>query len=329
MFLSGFAETILLLSGGVMKKSFFIFVALVAVVSLAISRAQEPARTGLLSERGLTTADFPQNKKLAPNIYIWTDVHPTGLYTTNDLIVITTNGVLVADGQKDPTTTKKMVDFIKSLTSQPIRYVVVASEHGDHSGGHESFPPGAIFISSPVSQANLQAQAAKDKPGRPKTIVPTQTVADRSVLKMGSTEIQILNLGRAHTGGDLEVYLPAEKIFFVSEVFSNHLFPQMRAAPPKEWIQTLGNVQKVDAAWVIPGHGFIDDAAILKEELSNYIKMMEYVVPEITRLHNAGVPVTAALKQANWGPYSSWPVFDRNGQVAVQRIYDEIDGKLD
>ncbi len=104
-----------------MKKLFFFCAVLGAVFGFSISWAQKPARTGLLSERGLTTADFPQNKKLASNIYIWTDVHPTGLYTTNDLIVITTNGVLVADGQKDPATTKKMVDFIKGLTSQPLR----------------------------------------------------------------------------------------------------------------------------------------------------------------------------------------------------------------
>src|ERR1051326_9070798 len=310
-------------------KNCFILCAVLATAFGLISWAQQRARTGRLSERGLTTADFPQNKKLASNVYVWTDVHPTGLYTTNDLIVVTANGVLVANGQKDPPTTKKMVGFIKTLNSQPIRYVVVASEHGDHSGGHESFPPGAVFISSPASQANLQAQARNDKPGRPKTIVPTQTVADRSVLKIGATEVQILNLGRAHTGGDLEVYLPSEKILFVSEVFSNHLFPQMRAAPPKEWIQTLKKVQGVDAAWVIPGHGFIDDATVLKEELANYTKLMEYVVPEITHLHDAGVPASAALKQAKWAEYSSWPVFDRNGQVAVQRIYDEIDGKLD
>ncbi|HEV3217544.1 MAG TPA: MBL fold metallo-hydrolase [Vicinamibacterales bacterium] len=303
-------------------------VSLCVLLDVRLSAQQSAARTGLLSERGLTATNFPQNKKLADNVYVWTDVHPSGLYTTNDLIVITANGVLVADGQKDPPTTKKMVDFIKGLTSQPIRYVVVASEHGDHTGGNESFPPGATFISSPASQTSLAEQARGDKPGRPKTIVPAETVADRKALKMGATDIQIMNLGRAHTGGDIEVYLPAEKIFFVSEVFSNHLFPQMRAAPPKEWIQTLKNLEKVDAKWVIPGHGFVDDPAVMKEELTSYEKLMEYVVGEITRLHNAGVPVDAALKQANWGPYASWPVFDRNGQTAVQRIYDELDGKL-
>src|SRR5215510_7958320 len=108
-----------------MKKCSFFLIALLAMCFplSAVLAQQSPARTGLLSERGLTTADFPQNKKLLDQVYVWTDVHPSGLYTTNNLIVITTDGVLVADGQKDPATTKKMVDFIKTLTNQPIRYV--------------------------------------------------------------------------------------------------------------------------------------------------------------------------------------------------------------
>src|ERR1700730_10765011 len=135
-----------------------------AWLGVSLSARQPAARTGLLSERGLTATNFPQNTKLAGNVYVWTDVHPSGLYVTNDLIVVTTDGVLVADGQKDPATTKKMVDFIKGLTIQPIRYVVVCSEHGDHSGGNESFPSTATFISSPASKANLADQAKGDKP---------------------------------------------------------------------------------------------------------------------------------------------------------------------
>ena len=67
-------------------------------------------------------------------------------------------------------------------------------------------------------------------------------------LKMGSTEIQVLDNGRAHTGTDLEVYLPKEKILFASEAYSNHIFPNMRAAVPAEWIQTLENIRKIDAS---------------------------------------------------------------------------------
>jgi glyoxylase-like metal-dependent hydrolase (beta-lactamase superfamily II) len=257
-----------------------------------------PARTGLLAERGLTAATYPEIKKLADNVYVWSDVHPNGIYLTNDLIVVTSDGVFVADGQKDVPTTKKMVDGIARITAQPLRYVAICSEHSDHTGGNGAFPAGTTFVSKPQT------------------------------LRMGGTEIRIVDNGRAHTGTDLEVYLPASRIFFVSEVFSNHIFPNMRTAAPTEWIQTLKKVQQVDAAWVIPGHGFIDSPEILREELDSFAKATEYIVGEVTRVHATGATQEAGLKLANWGPYAQWPVLDRNAPMAFQRIYDELEGKL-
>lgn len=306
----------------------YLVIAAIAASAAVNVFAQAPApRTGLISERGLTAADFPQIKKLAENVYVWSDVHPTGLYTTNDLIVITTDGVLVADGQKDAATTKAMVDRIATLTSQPIKYVIVGSEHGDHTGGNVSFPSTATFIASPYSKNTLAEQAKQDRPGQ-KTIVPAETVADRRALRMGGTDIQIVYNGRAHTGGDLEVYLPKEKIFFASEAFSNHLFPQTRACLPSEWIQTLKKIQQVDANLFVAGHGFVDDPKVMKEELAAFTQVVEYIVSEVTRLHSAGIPMDAAQKQVNWGPYAAWPLVDRNGATAVQRVYDELDGKI-
>jgi glyoxylase-like metal-dependent hydrolase (beta-lactamase superfamily II) len=291
--------------------------------------SQQVIRTGAIADRGLKPSDFPQLKKLLDNVYVFSDLHSGGFgYMTNDLIVITTDGVLVADGQGTPDVTRKLVDQVAKLSPQPIKYVVVASEHGDHTGGNISFPSTATFIASPFSKANLERQAANDRPNGPKTVVPTETVADRKILKMGSTEIQILYNGKAHTGGDLEVYLPKEKIAFLSEVFSNHIFPSMRTAAPTEWITTLKNVSKLDANVFVPGHGFVDDPQILKEELAEFAKAVEYVVNEATRLHKAGLTVEQAGKQANWGPYEKWTSKDRNAPIALQRVYDELDGKL-
>ena len=115
--------------------------------------------TALLSERNLKPTDFPTMRSTTGDVYVWQDVHSLG-FLTNNLIVITTDGVLVADGQNSPEATKKMVDAIGLLTAQPIKYVVVCSEHGDHTGGNEVFPSTATFISSPVSQANLSRQAS-------------------------------------------------------------------------------------------------------------------------------------------------------------------------
>lgn len=253
---------------------------------------------------GPNPADFPQQKKLAQDVYVWSDVHPSGLYTTNNLIVITTDGVLVADGQKDQETTKKMIDGIAALTRQPIKVVVIGSEHGDHTGGNTAFPSTVTFIKSPLSNGK------------------------QTTLKMGGTDIQVLDRGRAHTGTDLEVYLPQEKILFASEAYSNHIFPNMRAAVPAEWIQTIKNIRAIDANTIIPGHGVIEDGPAMKASLAEFEKALQHIVAEATRLRTAGLSIDAAMKQANWGPYAAWTASDRNGPVALQRVYDAIDGKL-
>jgi glyoxylase-like metal-dependent hydrolase (beta-lactamase superfamily II) len=197
-----------------------------------------------------------------------------------------------------------MVDWIGTMTGQPIKTVVIGSEHGDHTGGNASFPPTATFINSPLPDGK------------------------QTTLKMGSTDIHVLDRGRAHTGTDLVVYLPKEKILFASEAYSHHIFPNMRAAVPAEWIQTIKNIRAIDANTVIPGHGFIEDGQAMKVSLADFEQALQHIVAEATRLHKTGAAVEAAVKQANWGRYATWTASDRNAPVAVQRVYDAIDGKL-
>jgi glyoxylase-like metal-dependent hydrolase (beta-lactamase superfamily II) len=290
-------------------------------------RGDELVATALIAERKLKLTDFPTLKSTTGNVYVWEDVHTLG-FLTNDLIVITSDGVLVADGQGSPEATKKMVDAIHLLTPQPIKYVVVCSEHSDHTGGNEAFPSTATFISSPASQSNLARQAKTPNTNGRKTIVPTMTVADRRILKMGNTEIQILNNGRSHTGGDLEVYLPQEKVLFTSESFSSHIFPSMADAYPSEWIQTVRKLQQMDATFVVPGHGFLDPVPNMTREMAEFEQALEYIVGEVTRIYKTGASVETGLKQVNWGPYATWSIAGANGPVAFRRIYDELDGKL-
>jgi glyoxylase-like metal-dependent hydrolase (beta-lactamase superfamily II) len=309
-----------------MKRAAVVFL-LISITTLVYS--QSSPRTASVVERGMKRSDFPQMKKLMENIYTFSDLHTGGLgYLTNDMIVITTDGVLVADGQGNPEVTAQLVAAIKKVTNQPIKYVVICSDHGDHTGGNAAFPTTATFISSIASKKTLEDQAAAAREGATKIIVPTETVGDKRIIKLGTTEIQILNNGRAHTGGDMAVYLPKERVTFLSEVYSNHVFPSMRTAYPTEWVTTLRNVAKIDADIFIPGHGFVDDPQILKEELTEFSKAMTYVVAESTRLYKTGVPVDVALKQANWGPYETWTSRDRNAAIAMQRVYDELNGKL-
>jgi glyoxylase-like metal-dependent hydrolase (beta-lactamase superfamily II) len=219
-----------------------------------------------------------------------------------------------------------MIDNIRKLTPQPIKNVVIGSDHGDHVGGNAAFKtayPDVVFISSPASQKTM---AKNENP-------PTQTVADKRTLRMGKTDIEILNLGRAHTGGDLVVYLPQSKVLFMSEVYLRDVFPAMRSAYPSEWVATIERAQALNATWVVPGHGFIDDPATVKRDMDDARKALVYVIAEAKRLRAAGYPCESgancpAAEHANWGPYDGWAMRKSQAPVALAKVYQEIDGKL-
>lgn len=288
-------------------------------------------RSGHITDRGLTTADFPRLKPLTPHVYAWEDLHISGAgYTTNSLIVVTPEGVLVADGQGTPDATRKLIAGVAKLTTQPIRYVVICSDHGDHTGGNEAFAPGTAFLAHSISRAMLEkAAAAPDRaPGAPRIVLPTETVDDERVLTLGGMEIRIEHLGKAHAGGDLLVDVPSEGVLFLSEIYLHRIFPSMRTASPTSWIDVLKRAREIPAAIVVPGHGFVDRPDVLREELGAYHRALEAVVAEATRLHAAGLSVDTAATRANWGEYGAWTARDRNAAIAIRRVYDEIEGRL-
>jgi glyoxylase-like metal-dependent hydrolase (beta-lactamase superfamily II) len=307
---------------------------LLSAGALIAQTPQSMIQTGDPYVRGLKESDFPRLKKLTDNVYTYEALRAGDkdrFMTTNSLIVVTTDGVVIVDGQGNTKQLQEMLDKIKTLTPQPVKYMIIGSDHGDHTGGNSILPKDVILISSEISKKTLETQAANQgrrggnaAPPR----IPTETVADKRTLKVGNTEFQLMFLGPAHTGGDMEVYLPKEKVLFMSEVYLHRIFPAMRSAVPSSWVQVIKKSEKINATWYIPGHGFIDDPKTLKNELVTYEHAMEAVIAEATRLHNMGLSVDDAVKQANWGPYKDWTLRAGQEKTAIQRVYDELDGKL-
>lgn len=313
-------------------RSVLLLVLLISTLGGVAAQPRGVVRTADPAKRGVKEADFPRAIELADGVYAYEDLRSAGdeRFTTVSLFVVTSEGVLVADGQGSVEATKRLVDTIGRLTPRPIRYVVVCSDHGDHTGGNSAFPADAVFIAHPASQEVLAAQASSPKrpPDAPPVRVPSETVADRRVLTLGGREIQILFLGRAHTGGDLSVYLPRERILFMSEAYLNRIFPAMRSAYPSEWLGVLDRALKMDVRTYVPGHGFVEEPDVSREELVNYRGALEYVIREVAALHKAGVPVEEAIKRVNWGPYADWRLSASQGPIAVRKVYEERDGRL-
>jgi glyoxylase-like metal-dependent hydrolase (beta-lactamase superfamily II) len=379
-----------------------------AQASSAVARTADPVK------RGFKESDFPRTVRVAENVDTYEDFHAGDeKFTTTNMFVVTNDGVLVADGQGSLAATKGLVDAIAKITPQPIKYVVICSDHGDHTAGNAAFPAGVTYVVHPTSKRILdaaagrsaeasrsndgaagrsaegsrlrsrtnlasfgaqarfsndaasgrsgeasrlrsrtnlasfgaqarssdsatgrstgeQAQGARSGRGGAGWQLPANAVlvADRQSFTLGTQRVDVMFLGRAHTGGDLAVWLPDRRILFLSEIFLNRVFPAMRSAYPGEWLTALDRAQAMNAAIDIAGHGFTETGPVSREELAAYRRALQAVIAEAKRLHDAGVPVDDAMKQANFGEYANWTLAKSQGPIAIRRVYDELDGKL-
>jgi len=262
------------------------------------------AATAVVSAQSGRAGDLPRLTRLADGVYAYEHVDPTKRgVTVNNLIVVTSQGVLVADGQGTVENTTQLVAAVGTVTPQPVKFVVVGSVHGDHRGGDAGFPKDATFIKD-------QWQASWD--GR---------------------EIQVLMLGRSHTGTDLEVWLPKEKIIYMSEVFSNRVFPSMANGYPTEWVAALKRAEALDAQVYMPAHAAIDAAKDwridwTRDNVATYRGAIEQVMSVGKKLHDEKVPVDDAAGRAAWGSFNDWIRRSENAAGALKRVYLELDGAL-
>jgi glyoxylase-like metal-dependent hydrolase (beta-lactamase superfamily II) len=313
--------------------------AIVVTIALGLAaagaavRAQAPVdeviRTADINVRGLKRSDFPKVHRLADNVYVYSGLQQRAdiemEFTTNNLFVVTPEGVLVADAQITEADTRQLLAAIATVTPLPVRYVVIGSDHNDHVGGNTAFPAGTTFIAHPTSKAVIEA---RNRTAAVQLPIPTDTVSDKKTLMLGGTEIQVLFLGRAHTGGDLSVFLPRENILFMSEAYFNRLFPSLYGGYPSDWVATLKKAEAMNAAIYVPGHGFIDSPRVLHEELVSFRQSVEKVVSEGYRLRAAGVPPARAARSAILGPFGYWTRAAQNLPEALARVYAEAAGEL-
>jgi len=166
---------------------------------------------------------------------------------------------------------------VRTITGQPLRYVINTHQHDDHAGGNFAMLPLAEVIAHRnvrVNLADLKQPYYEDTPGTPIGL-PRVTFTDRLDLHLGGAEVQVHYFGRGHTNGDAVIYFPAVRTIHTGDLFLSLRRPAGR--PPGvpvyvdyvqggsflEWSRTLERTLALDFDTIIPGHGPIATKAEL------------------------------------------------------------------
>lgn len=174
----------------------------------------------------------------------------------NVAVRVTSQGSIIVD-DRFPPSSGEIVGKVRSVTSQPIKYVLSTHSHGDHTGGHPEF----INVAEIIAHRNNRANMVRNKQSAPPRLVFT----DQAAVFLGGIEVQAIHLGQGHTNGDAIIYFPDLRVVHTGDLVvwgkrtdGSTLTPfvdRSNGGSLVQWVTTLDGVLKFDFDAAIPGHG--------------------------------------------------------------------------
>jgi glyoxylase-like metal-dependent hydrolase (beta-lactamase superfamily II) len=252
-------------------------------------------------------------------------------YTSNNFVsgvIVTGEGVAVIDALDDETTAKDERKQIASIIKQPVRYLISSTFHDNYTIGNLAYQD-VIRIGHENYNADLLDLMKKDVPAaQQQARLPHLTYRDHMTLHLGGKEIRILHIGRAHTRGDSIVFVPQDRIVYLSELLFYERFPWMNDGYIN-WINAIDIALNLDADIFVPAHGKMSgDPKQSRQALIRFRQILvdarDAVEKEIAR--GASEDETAARVLLT--QYKDLSGYQQQREVVVRRTYQDLKGLL-
>ncbi len=151
---------------------------------------------------------------------------------------------------------------------------------------------------------------------------PTRTFDGKLDLKVGDKAIELIEVGPAHTRGDVLVHSAADKTVFTGDILFIEGTPVMWQGPVGNWINACRLIESMDVDHIVPGHGPITD----RHGVARVREYLEYVRDEARGRYDAGMDAFEAARDIALREYSSWSDPERIA-VNVDSLYREFSGE--
>lgn len=308
-------------------------------LTLALAGAGVPARAETV-RMGFSAPPRPETidstitiavQRLAPGVYaakvsyVWTGW------------VVLKDGILVIDTGFNEEGARALADTIRARSGNlPIRYVVNTHNHMDHTGGDRFFAAlGATFIAHAKAADEIQkilswpAGETGDTLSRLGITPPLKRISRRDSYGDPKEPVQVISLGRpAHTGGDLIVYLPKQKILFAGDIVSNRSVPWLLDPDMSVdgWLKSLDSLltPAFQITTLVPGHGVIPKTPIEAIQFTNH-----YLIDLREKAAKEAAWRTTLNEIREWGDlgaYQGLEFYDEVHYMNLRRLYNEAKG---
>jgi cyclase len=208
-------------------------------------------------------------QKITDNVYA--ETHFQGC---NPGFVVTTEGVVMIDTPQIPTDAIKWRDEIAQYGQ--VRYLINTEPHGDHFTGNYFFD-GTIVAHdgtrAAILAASVEQLADRLKQMSPESLalirgfsyrLPTITMSQKMTLYLGNRTFHLIHMP-GHTPYQVAVFIPEERVVFTSDNIFHKVQTFLHQSIPYEWLDSLNQLQELEADVLIPGHGELCDRSYIPE----------------------------------------------------------------
>jgi glyoxylase-like metal-dependent hydrolase (beta-lactamase superfamily II) len=264
--------------------------------------------------------------------------------TSNAGFVVTSDGVVVFDALGTPSLGWALLQQIRKVTDTKIRYVIASHYHADHIYGLQAFKDhtDAIIIAQErAGEYKENAETADEKANQrldqrrgvlfpwvdknTRVVPPDITFRDRMTVSLDDKRLTLLYAGPAHSSSDMMMLVEPDGVLFAGDIVQNSRIPHMNSddVSTTQWLAALGEVEKLDPKFIIPGHGKASTQA--RQAIAFTRDYIQYVRNAMTKAVQDWTDFDAAYEKTDWSKYLDMPAFAANNRGNAYRIYLELE----
>ena len=279
------------------------------------------------------TGETAQFVQLADDVYAYIGKRNDA----NAMVIVTNQGVVLVDTGNSQPDTRDLAAKIRSVTDQPVRWVVITQYHGDHFGGSPYFMPATLVVHERVAKeiAAMKPYQVKswrkrfpEKAGQLQNLSPIDMVLsfpDRIALNLGGKKIELIYVDDVYNTGDVAVWLPESGVLHGSFAAYKDRHPDVR--PDYSHGTTITMLKQLEALIalkprvIIPSHGPLSTIADLHA-------MVDYVLLarlKVRTMMTDGVLLPQMIKQFHMKEFEDWDRATHFDWLA-ETIYRELSG---
>jgi glyoxylase-like metal-dependent hydrolase (beta-lactamase superfamily II) len=250
-------------------------------------------------------------------------------HNNNLSFIITGEGVVVVNAGDNYLLAKSLHEEIKSITDQPVKYVILENGQGHAALGSNYWQQQGVPVIAHIdTKRELEAhgydildrmkKGRKEKANGTELSLPDETFEDEKIIELGDERIEVLHLGPTHSPGDVIVWLPKQKLVITGDMaFYNRMLPIMEHTDTAGWLETWEKFAALNAEIVIPGHGGPTNMQEVTKHTKDYLV---YMRAEVSKLLEEGASLHEATK-IDQSAYQNLDVFEELALRNASTLY--------